>query len=585
MERQKRQGLQVRGKLTLFVSALMLGTILILTAIFYVKLDLAYQSWINTSYESYDNDVKTAVESLVSVLEVNYERFTNGEISEQEARKNAENIVRDTRYNNGDGYFWADTSTGLCAVHMNPEYEGKERYNEQDLNGNYYVQSFIKNGSNPEGGFTDFYFTKPGQEGVFPKRAYTLKFEPYDWYISTGNYIDDIDTMVAGSQRQKVQSLLMMLGISAILCTAGILGLGVLVGRITVTLNPIAGRLKLLADGDVHTPPVPVNRTNDEMEVLSQATDELINQMREVVSGITRHLENMAKGDLTLPVEAEYKGDFAPIHTSLRLIYGQLNKTLQAIRRSAEQVNAGASQVADAAQALASGTAEQAETIEGLSSFVTEVSVQIEQNSAHIDEATGHMEQAVGRVEESNDKMQQMLTAMDEIKMTSGEISRITQDIEGIASQTSLLALNAAVEAARAGEAGKGFAIVADEVRGLAAKAAEAAKRTALLVGNSSRAVEEGLNIAQENAAILVDVTNQAKHVQELMENVEDASRKQAAAIGQATYGITQISAVVQSNAATAEESSASSQELSAQASLLREEIGRFKIAEEIEYK
>lgn len=583
MELRKKQGLQVRGKLTLFVSALMLGTILILTGIFYVKLDKAYQSWINTRYESYDDDVKTAVQSLVSMLEVNYKRYESGEISEQDARKNAESIVRDTRYNNGEGYFWADTSTGLCAVHMNPDYEGKERYNDQDVNGNYYVQSFIKNGSNPEGGFTDFYFTKPGQDGVFPKRAYTMKFAPYDWYISTGNYIDDINSMVAGSQKEKVQSLLTMLVVSAILCAAGILGMSALVGRITVTLNPIAGRLKLLADGDVHTPPVSVKKTNDEMEVLAQATDELINQMREVVRGITRHLESMSKGDLTLAVEAEYKGDFAPIHASLILIYGQLNKTLHVIRRSAEQVNAGASQVADAAQTLASGTAEQAETVEALSAFITEVSSQIEQNSAHIDEATGHMEQAVGRVEESNDKMQQMLTAMDEIKMTSGEISRITQDIEGIASQTSLLALNAAVEAARAGEAGKGFAIVADEVRSLASKAAEAAKRTALLVDNSSRAVGEGLNIAQENAAILVDVTNQAKHVQALMENVEEASRKQAAAISQATCGITQISAVVQSNAATAEESSASSQELSAQASLLRQEIGRFKIADEAE--
>lgn len=583
MERRKRQGLKVRGKLTLFVSVLMLGTILILTAMFYVKLNLVYQSWINASYESYDNNIKTAVESLVSVLEVNYERFENGEISEQEARENAESIVRNTRYNNGEGYFWADTSTGLCAVHMNPEYEGKERYNDQDLKGNYYIQSFIKNGANPEGGFTDFYFAKPGQEGFFPKRAYTLKFEPYDWYISTGNYIDDINAMVAGSQRQKVQSLLLLLGISLILCGAGILGLGILVGRITVPLDPIARRLKLLADGDVHTPPEPVSRTNDEMEVLSQATDELISQMREVVSGISRHMEHMAKGDLTQPVEAEYKGDFAPIHASLRLIYRQLSKTLQVIRQSAEQVNAGASQVADAAQALASGTAEQAQTVEELSSFITQVSAQTEQNSVHMGEATGHMEQAVGRVEESNDKMQQMLTAMDEIKETSGEISRITKDIEGIASQTSLLALNAAVEAARAGEAGKGFAVVADEVRGLAAKAADAAKKTGLLVVNSSRAVEEGLTIAQENAAILVDVTNQAKHAKMLMENVEEASRKQAAAIGQATYGITQISAVVQSNAATAEESSASSQELSAQASLLQIELGKFKIAAETE--
>ncbi|MEY8356408.1 methyl-accepting chemotaxis protein [Lachnospiraceae bacterium 54-53] len=577
MERQKRHGLQVKGKLILFVSVLVLGTIFILTAISYVSLNRAYQKWIDSSYQNFDQNIKTVTENLVSVLNDNYERYENGEISEQEARKNAESIVRDARYNDGSGYFWADTSAGLCAVHMNPEYEGKERYDEQDLKGDFYIRSLIGNGSSPEGGYTDFYFTKPGQDGVFPKRAYTLKFEPYDWYISTGNYIDDIDRTVEAYQRQKVFEILLLLGVSLAVCIAGLLVLGTMVHRITEPLRPIAGRLKLLAAGDVHTPPAPVSETNDEMEVLSRATEELITQMRDVVSDITVHLESMAQGDLTMPVEKEYNGDFAPIHDSLLLIYRQLGHTLRTIHQSAEQVNAGSSQVADAAQALAAGATEQAGTIEQLSASITEVSGQIEKNSAHIDEATGCVEQTVLRIEESNAKMQQMLSAMDEIKMTSGEIGKLTQDVDGIAAQTNLLALNAAVEAARAGEAGKGFAIVADEVRSLAAKAAQAAKRTAMLVENASRAVEDGLSTARENAVLLTEVSGQARHVRELMETVEEASRRQTASINQVTSGITQISAVVQSNAATAEQSSASSEELSAQAGLLREEIGRFR--------
>lgn len=132
------------------------------------------------------------------------------------------------------------------------------------------------------------------------------------------------------------------------------------------------------------------------------------------------------------------------------------------------------------------------------------------------------------------------------------------------------------MEAARAGEAGKGFAIVADEVRSLAAKAAQAAKRTSVLVENASKAIKEGMDTARENADILMDVSNQARHVRELMETVEKASQEQALARNEVTYGITQISAVVQSNAATAEQSSASSEELSAQAGLLREEVNKF---------
>ena len=578
MKKWNEHRLQVRGKLILFVSIMVFFTIFALTSIFYVSLNRAYQNWIDESYESYDQNIKTAVENLVSVLDVNYKRYESGEITETEARKNAESIVRDSRYDGGNGYFWADTSKGLCAIHMNPEYEGKERFDEKDMAGNFYIRNLIENGSESGGGYTDFYFTKPGQDGIFAKRAYTMKFEPYDWYISTGNYIDDIDRAVAEHQKEKIIEVVLLLVVAVVVCVVGLLILASLLHRITAPLTPIAGRLKKLAEGDVQTPPVVISRTGDEMEVLSRATDELITEMREVVNDITRHMKNMSLGDMTLPVDKDYAGDFAPIHDSLLLIYQQLNRTLRTIRQSAEQVNAGSSQVADAAQALAAGATEQAGTIEELSSSITEVSVKVEQSTAHIEEATGYVEQTVMRVEESNAKMKQMLNAMDDIKSTSDEIGKITKDVDAIASQTNLLALNAAVEAARAGEAGKGFAVVADEVRSLAAKAAEAAKKTAVLVENATHAVEGGLNTARENAEILVEVTNQANQVKNLMETVERASREQTEAMNEVTYGISQISAVVQSNAATAEQSSASSEELSAQANVLREEVERFKI-------
>ena len=174
--------------------------------------------------------------------------------------------------------------------------------------------------------------------------------------------------------------------------------------------------------------------------------------------------------------------------------------------------------------------------------------------------------------------MHDMLGAMSEINASSGEIGKIIKTIEDIAFQTNILALNAAVEAARAGAAGKGFAVVADEVRNLASKSADASKNTAVLIENSLHAVENGKKIADETAKSLESVMAGVQEAAGMMDSIARASKEQADAITQITVGIDQISSVVQTNSATAQESAAASEELSSQAQILKDLVRRFKL-------
>ncbi|WP_352400693.1 methyl-accepting chemotaxis protein [Anaerotignum sp.] len=322
-------------------------------------------------------------------------------------------------------------------------------------------------------------------------------------------------------------------------------------------------------------------QSKNEIGALAIYLKKLVEQLKNYqiyISEITSVLNELQSGNLDIHLMNDYSGEFSKIKDALNQLSEKLTYLIGGIKLSSEQVSIGSNQVSIGAQTLAQGATEQASSVEELSATIAEISHQIKRNAENTQLAHTQSISAGNEVKDSNNQMQDMIVAMSNINEKSNEIGKIVKTIEDIAFQTNILALNAAIEAARAGSAGKGFAVVADEVRNLAQKSAEAAKNTTMLIEETVQAVNLGTSIAQSTALSMQNVVTNSNKVIDLIQEIAMASNEQAAAVLQVTTGIDQISCVVQTNSATAEESAAASEELSGQAQMLQEHIGQFKL-------
>ncbi len=286
--------------------------------------------------------------------------------------------------------------------------------------------------------------------------------------------------------------------------------------------------------------------------------------------------ERIAKGDLT--VDVSLASDQDQLGQALQLMTANLGEVLGEVQSAGQQIASGTAQVSDASQSLSHGATTQASSLEEITSSMVEIVSQTKQSSENASSVNRLAGKTRETAEKGNRLMQQMVNAVGEINQSGQSISRIIKVIDEIAFQTNLLALNAAVEAARAGQHGKGFAVVAEEVRNLAARSAKAAGETAELIESSVSKGENGVQIADHTAGALQEIVDSVAQVTELVGEIATASEEQAQGIDQVNLALSLIDQVAQQNTASAEESAAAAEELAGQAESLRGLLLRFQL-------
>ncbi|HJV64621.1 MAG TPA: methyl-accepting chemotaxis protein [Geomonas sp.] len=521
--------------------------------------DRFLSSYRQALYADFDSQAKNEVTCALSMLEQLYQRELKGELTPAESRRLGAELLRGLRYG-ATGYFWADTTEGVNVVLLGKPAEGTHRMDQQDASGRYFIREIISKGMHG-GGFTDYRFPKAGETTPQPKRSYSLLFKPFNWVVGTGNYVDDLEAMVARAAAEQQARL-----------RRGILLFG---GVLAATIAAISLASLVMA-----------NR--------------LLGQIGSDPAELAEIAARVAEGDLSCSFDHERRGIYGEMRRmveQLRQVMDRVTGSSRSIAQAAVQLNGSADQMASSSRLIV----EQAEAVAMASELMAETTREIANNcrlaadSSELasDSATAGASVVAGTVqgmERIAGKVRGTASVVSQLGARGDQIGEIVATIEEIADQTNLLALNAAIEAARAGEQGRGFAVVADEVRALAERTTRATREIGQMIKGiqaetreAVAAMEEGIGEVEagseeaiHSVRALTEIQARIAELNTQINQIAVAAEQQAATTREITDNMQQISGAVRCGALSAEQVSSASAGLSGLSDGLQELVRRF---------